>query len=105
MIGGAVLIIGLIVLLVVLLTKNDDKEVLGEIKCVFRVNDTSRIVYILSEDFLKSGQKSIPVEKCADSFQYDDNDNISHSNIISKIEEFGEVELFIGIPDNLLAIK
>ena len=53
MIGGAVLIIGLIVLLVVLLTKNDDKEVLGEIKCVFRVNDTSRIVYILSEDFEK----------------------------------------------------
>ena len=56
MIGASVFIIILIVLLVVLLgngDNNDSNKIIGEINCEYRIDDSSKKVNILGEEFVK----------------------------------------------------
>ena len=59
MIGISALIVVMIILLCVFLTKKN-KKVLGEINCVYDINDVSQKVYILSPDFNK-GQNDFDI--------------------------------------------
>ena len=58
-IGVSILIVGIIVLIVVLLT-NREKKALGEIHCIYEINDVTQRVQILSEDFDK-GQNDFDI--------------------------------------------
>ena len=49
--------------------------------------------YVISKNFLDKNQKSIPIENCSNNFQYDENNNISHSQVISILEEYVKKEL------------